>query len=286
LALSDAAKRNKNTEINSQSLHLDQFLSYGFELPYVHLAVHLRLRHTYTSTMMRRRLDSMAVSLLSTSPEVLRDIVLYAVSTLGPPHEWYNLLLCCQTFRRQLDTPAMHTLLFAKKFHVPADVYHILPAQAKKELQRRFLALKFFKRGDHSLDDHASFTDALWVAYVMLRAEEPRQMNVDQLLWAGLPDLLLLFLKQRLNDGAENNHGWPLCNETNSLVIALMWLLSSECKCDVLTSGTNLELIQTFLTASVKAESPATRDTVMERLRPYVLAAFRVCSSLYSNGLD
>ncbi|KAJ7938461.1 hypothetical protein B0H13DRAFT_1943147 [Mycena leptocephala] len=236
LALSDAAKRNKNTEINSQSLHLDQFLSYGFELPYVHLAVHLRLRHTYTSTMMRRRLDSMAVSLLSTSPEVLRDIVLYAVGTLGPPHEWYNLLLCCQTFRRQLDTPAMHTLLFAKKFHVPAD--------AKKELQRRFLALKFFKRGDHSLDDHASFT-----------AQEPRQMNVDQLLWAGLPDLLLLFLKQRLNDGAENNHGWPLCNETNSLVIALMWLLSSE--------------------SSVKAESPATRDTVMERLRPYVLAAFR-----------
>ncbi|KAF7369816.1 hypothetical protein MVEN_00314300 [Mycena venus] len=196
-----------------------------------------------------------ASSLLSASPEVLRDIVLQAVGSLGPPHEWYSLVLCCQTFRRQLDTAAMHTLLFAKKFHVPTDVYQLLPAHAKAEMQRRFSALKFFKRGEQCLDDHASFTDALWVAYVMLRAEEPRQMNVDQLLWAGLPNLLLLFLKRRLNDGAENNHGWPLCNETNSLVIALMWLLSSE--------------------SAVRGESSATRDTVMERIRPYVLAAFR-----------
>ncbi|KAJ6554483.1 hypothetical protein B0H19DRAFT_1377351 [Mycena capillaripes] len=200
-------------------------------------------------------LDSMAISLLSASPEVLRDIVLHAVGTLGPPREWYSLVLCCQTFRRQLDTPAIHALLFAKKFHVPADVYHLLPAQAKTEMQRRFSALKFLKRGSPCLGDLASLTDALWIAYVMLRAEEPRRMNVDQLLWAGLPDLLLLFLQQRLTDGAENNHGWPLCNETNSLAMALTWLLSSE--------------------SSVRAESTATRDLVMDRIRPYVLAAFR-----------
>ncbi|KAF8192795.1 hypothetical protein K438DRAFT_1590126 [Mycena galopus ATCC 62051] len=198
----------------------------------------------------------MAVSLLSASPEVLRDIVLYAArSALGPPQEWYSLVLCCQALRRQLDTPAMHVLLFATKFHVPADVFHLLPAHAKTELQRRFSALKFFRRGEQCLDDHESFRDALWVSYLMLRAEEPRQMNVDQLSWAGLPHLLLVFLKQRLNDGAEENHGWPLANDTNSLTIALMWLLSSE--------------------SSVRAESPATRDAVMERIRPYVLAAFR-----------
>ncbi|KAJ7353132.1 hypothetical protein DFH08DRAFT_60456 [Mycena albidolilacea] len=204
----------------------------------------------------------MAGSLLSVSPEVLRDVVLHAIGTVGPPHAWYSLVLCCQTFRRQLDTPAMHALLFAKRFHVPADAYHLLPAHAKTELQRRFSALKFFKRGEQCLDDHESWVDALWLAYVMLRAEEPRQMNVDQLLWAGLPHLLLLFLKQRLNDGAEKNHGWPLANDTNSLAIALMWLLSSE--------------------SSVRAESPATRDAVMERIRPYVLAAFRYPLALAS----
>lgn len=192
----------------------------------------------------------MAGSLLSASPEVLRDIVLHAIGTVGPPHAWYSLVLCCKTFRRQLDTPAMHALLFTKRFHVPADVYHLLPAHAKTELQRRFSALKFFKRGEQCLDDHESWVDALWLAYVMLRAEEPRQMNVDQLLWAGLPHLLLLFLKQRLNDGAEKNHGWPLANDTNSLAIALMWLLSSECKAPRLSRpfGTNFKL---FVSSSV-----------------------------------
>ncbi|KAJ7456989.1 hypothetical protein FB451DRAFT_1275531 [Mycena latifolia] len=200
---------------------------------------------------------AIAVSLLCTSPEVLRAIVLYAVGAtpLGPPHEWYSLVLCCQTLRRQLDTSAMHTLLFAQKFHVPADLYHLLPAHAKLEMARRFSALKLFRRGARCFDDPPGFTDALWVSYMMLRAEDPRQMNVDQLLWAGLPGLLLLFLKRRLNDGAEKNHGWPLCNETNSLVIALLWLLSSE--------------------SSVRVETAATRDEVMERIRPYVLAAFR-----------
>ncbi|KAJ6463539.1 hypothetical protein C8R45DRAFT_522616 [Mycena sanguinolenta] len=199
----------------------------------------------------------MTVSLLSASPEVLRDIVRYAAGqTLGPPQEWYSLVLCCRAFHRQLDTPAMHALLFAQMFHVPADVsHHLLPAHAKTEMRSRFSALKFFKRGEQCFDDHASFTDALGVAYLMLRADEHHQMNVDQLLWAGLPHLLLVFFEQRLNDGAEKNHGWPLANDTNSLAIALMWLLSSE--------------------SSVRAESLATRDMVMERIRPYVLAAFR-----------
>ncbi|KAJ7161047.1 hypothetical protein C8R46DRAFT_1106343 [Mycena filopes] len=162
------------------------------------------------------------VSLLSASPEVLRNIVLFA-----------------------LDTPAMHALLFANAFHVPADMHHLLPGHAKAEMQRRFRALRLFRRDRaRCLDDRAAFTDALWVAYVMLR-----------LLWAGLPELLLLYLQQRLNDGVEKNHGWPLCNETNSLVIALMWLLSSD--------------------ASVRAESPATRDTIMDHIKPFALAAFR-----------
>ncbi|KAJ7756333.1 hypothetical protein B0H16DRAFT_698707 [Mycena metata] len=198
----------------------------------------------------------MAVSLLSASPEVLRAIVLLAVDALGPPHEWNSLVRSCKTLRRRLDTPAMHTLLFANAFHVPADVLPLLPAHAKAELKRRFLALKYFRRGRaQCFDDSGTFTDALWVAYIMLRAEEPRQMNVDQLLWAGLPGLLLLYIQQRLNDGAKDNHGWPLCNETNSLVITLMWLLSSE--------------------GSVRAESTATLSYVLAALAPFALAAFR-----------
>ncbi|KAJ7092488.1 hypothetical protein B0H15DRAFT_175999 [Mycena belliarum] len=200
----------------------------------------------------------MAVSLLCASPEVLRAIVLHAVHAApraGPPREWYSLVLCCRALRRALDTPAMHALLFAQKFHVPVDACRLLHAHAKPEMARRFAALKTFRRGARCFDDTAGFTDALWVAYVMLRAEEPRQMSVGHLLWAGLPELLLLFLRRRLNHGAEENNGWPLCNETNSLVIALMWLLSSE--------------------SSVRDETAATRDEVMERIRPFVLAAFR-----------
>ncbi|KAJ7222214.1 hypothetical protein GGX14DRAFT_662887 [Mycena pura] len=197
----------------------------------------------------------MVSSLLSLSSEALRNIVLYAEGALGPPHGWYTLVRCSKALRLRLDVPAMHALLFARKFEVPTGVCHLLLTHAKLEMQRRFTTLNFFRRGVQCMDDCLAFTDALWVAYVMLEADGPRQMNVDQLLWAGLPELLLLYLKRRLNDGAENNHGWPLCNETNSLVIALMWLLSSE--------------------SSVKAESTATRDEVMERLRPYVLAAFR-----------
>ncbi|KAJ7153442.1 hypothetical protein C8R43DRAFT_445931 [Mycena crocata] len=196
----------------------------------------------------------MPASLLYASPEVLRDIVLRAVGAVGPPHEWYSMVLCCKAFRRQLDTVAMHTLLFAQKFHAPVNVYHpLLPVFAAEEMKRRFLALKLFRRGERCLDERSTFTDALWVAYVMLRAEEPRQMNVNQLLWAGLPELLFHFLGNHLNDGAD--HGWPLCDETNSLVLALMWLLSSE--------------------SSVGAETSAIRDEIMERLKPYVLAAFR-----------
>lgn len=121
----------------------------------------------------------------------------------------------------------MHTLLFATTFNVSPEIESFLPSHAKSEIQRRFSALKLFRRG---FMDGPSFRDALWVAYLMLTAEEPRQMNIDQLLWAGLPNLLLLFLRKRLYDGAGTNNGWPLANEINSLVIALAWRLSSECK--------------------------------------------------------
>ncbi|KAJ6625940.1 hypothetical protein B0H10DRAFT_2211476 [Mycena sp. CBHHK59/15] len=196
--------------------------------------------------------------MLRFSSEVLRDIVLYAVATTpqGPPHEWYNLVLSCKTLRRQLDTPAMHALLFAEKFHVAADTHPLLPAHAKAELQRRFSALKFFRHGDPLNEGGPRFTDALWVAYLMLRGPDtPPHVNMQQLLWAGLPDLLMQFILHRLRVGAGDNHGWPLANEVNSLVVTLMWLLSSE--------------------RTIAAEPAATRDAVMDTIRPFVLAAFR-----------
>ncbi|KAF7307870.1 hypothetical protein MKEN_01147500 [Mycena kentingensis (nom. inval.)] len=199
-------------------------------------------------------------TLLSLSPETLHTITLMASDTLGPPREWRALLCSCQSLRRTLDIPALHALLFASKFQVPAG---LLPGEgelyARDELLRRFSALKIFRTRrvepevEAEAGDKAQFTDALWVAYVMLKAEEPRrrQRNVEQLVWTGLPALLLDYLRLHL----EESRGWPVVNETNSLVVALLWFLSSE-EC-------------------VKAESPKTREEVMARIRPYVLAAFR-----------
>ncbi|KAJ7054708.1 hypothetical protein C8F01DRAFT_483054 [Mycena amicta] len=195
----------------------------------------------------------MAPSLLSLSIEALHNITTFASDPLGPPCEWYNLTLCCRALRRKLDVNAMHSLLFSKKFQVPANACHLLSTHARGELERRFIALKLFRRGVECFSDDDAFTDALWVAYVMLKAEELRQMNVDQLISAGLPGLLLLYLQRHL--GAPQNGGWPIVSERNSLVIALLWLLSSA--------------------ESISSESTATREEVMERIRPYVLAAFR-----------
>ncbi|KAF7297340.1 hypothetical protein MIND_00967400 [Mycena indigotica] len=193
----------------------------------------------------------MSVSIHSLSAEVLQNITLLASDTLGPPCEWSALTRCCHSFRRKLDVPAMHARLFSQKFQVPAEAHHLLPIHARDELQRRFAALNFFRKVE-SLGSAPAFTDALWVAYVMLKAEAPRQMNVDQLLWAGLPSLLLRYVQHHL---VGQSHGWPAVNETTSLVVALLWLLSSE--------------------ESVATESATTREAVMERIRPYVLAAFK-----------
>ncbi|KAJ7607344.1 hypothetical protein FB45DRAFT_1040314 [Roridomyces roridus] len=110
------------------------------------------------------------MSLLSASPEVLRTIVLHALDDrpCGPPHEWYGLVLSCRTLQRQLDTPAIHALLFTAAFHVPTSARPTLSAHAKAELTRRFTVLKFLKRGASCLEE-AGLTDALWVANGLLR---------------------------------------------------------------------------------------------------------------------
>jgi hypothetical protein len=70
--------------------------------------------------------------------------------------------------------------------------------------------------------------EAFRTAYLMLLGDDGK--NFAQLTWAGLPILVQDYLRHRLCSGAQENHGWPQENETNSLAVALFWLLTSSCE--------------------------------------------------------
>lgn len=172
----------------------------------------------------------MLVSLLDAPPEVLQKIVLFAGrdTPLGPPGELYCLLLTCRTLHcfLTLNSSKLYARIFAQKFDikVPANrLGNALQDHANVELRRRFTALQCFRRG--RVDDEF-LPQAFWIAYFMMLENEG--LNSMQLRWAGLPTLVNRFLQRHLHEGSVQNNGWPVENETNSLAIALLWLLSSQ----------------------------------------------------------
>lgn len=166
------------------------------------------------------------------APEVLQKILIHATATspIGPPKEWFNLLLTCRHFRDCLscNSGELFSTMFAQRFDIVAPVRRlgesVVRKSAKLEMRRRFDAMKIFRR--RRLDD-ASLTEAFWIAFLMWEDSDMGQKNIKQLLNAGLPSFLDLFLRERLYLGADANNGWPVANERNSLAMALLWLTAS-----------------------------------------------------------
>lgn len=179
----------------------------------------------------------MGCSVVDIPQEVLQKIVLLATldSPLGPPSELYSCLLTCWHFHAvfsPLSAGELYSTIFAHNFDSRAPTLRLSPTLVREnaplELRRRFSALKIIKNLDL---DHASLTEALWIAHIMVEESDASQKNVRQLLRVGLPSFLDLYLSRRLYEGADNNGGWPILNEQNSLAIALSWILVSKSKC-------------------------------------------------------
>lgn len=165
--------------------------------------------------------------------EVLQKILIHATATspIGPPKEWFNLVLTCRHFRDCLscNSGKLFSTIFSQKFDIAAPVRRLGEAvvrnSAKLETQRRFDAMNIFRK--RRLDD-ASLTEAFWIAFLMWKDSGRSQKNIKQLLNASLPSFLELFLRERLYLGTDTNNGWPLANERNSLAVALLWLTASS----------------------------------------------------------
>lgn len=173
----------------------------------------------------------MLASLFDAAPEAFRNIALLAVlsTPLGPPRELLSLSLLCHASHRILSSAKLSADIFTQKFDVKWPLARLgtstFQENSRLELQRRFSALKIFRRGH--LND-PSLTEAFWIAYLMIEDSDTNQKNVKQLLWAGLLGFLDSFIRHRLYQGSDRNHGWPLPNEQNSLAVALFWLSSSQ----------------------------------------------------------
>ncbi|PPR05093.1 hypothetical protein CVT24_010080 [Panaeolus cyanescens] len=208
----------------------------------------------------------MAISLIDIPQELLHKIALYATlsTVLGPPKELVNLTMTCRTLRDLLsphNARDIYNLVFIHKFDALAPVHRLgqtaVRENAALEIRRRFSAMQTFKAKDRTVDD-ASLTEAFWVAYLMVEDSDTSQKNVKQLLHAGLPSFLDLYLRKSLHEGAESNDGWPVMSVKSSLAVALSWALTSQ--------------------SSVSREDPVERVEMLSLLAPIVLTACRALS--------
>lgn len=179
----------------------------------------------------------MPVSFLKLPRETLEEILLISLNedTLGPPLLLHTLFLTCREFYHTLASeihPTFYAKVFAQKFDLAAphnrlSIRELLPGHLKDELQIHCNALRCFRNAlaADSYDD-MDLPQAFRTAYLMLLADDGK--NIAQLRWAGLPQLVLGYLQHRLIPTGNENDGWPVENEANSLAVALFWLLTSS----------------------------------------------------------
>lgn len=122
-------------------------------------------------------------------------------------------------------------MLLFDKFDISSPRRHLSqarlsPQNIEQEAKRRYSALQVVQRGDIW---NPGLAEAFATVYVMLLEDDER--NWEQVVWAGLPTFLHIFMRERLLEGASENHGWPLESEGNTLAIALFWLISSQSEC-------------------------------------------------------
>ena len=171
--------------------------------------------------------------ILEIPQEILQKIALYTIddSPLGPPRELHSLLLTCKTFKKYLspqNASELYFSVFGQQFDSLAPQHRlghqVVRENTALELSRRFSALQVSKMS--SFDDH-SLTETLWIAYLMVEDQDASQKNIQQLVRAGFPAFLDSYLLDRLYD---DEKGWPVMSEQNSLALALAWYLASDSK--------------------------------------------------------
>jgi hypothetical protein len=173
--------------------------------------------------------DAMSSHLPAMPLEVLRRIVLFAISNEpGPPKEFHSLLLTCKSMSK-LNTADMYYGIFAAKFEIETPLRRlgnsVLQREAGTELRRRFSMLKRLRSGTINEE---SINEDLWTAYMMLEDVCRGSRGLQQLKWAKLPEFLDEYIRDRLYEASNENNGWPIINERNSLAVALSWLCLSE----------------------------------------------------------
>lgn len=181
---------------------------------------------------------TMPASFLELPYETLEQILLAALdqSPLGPPTLLHALFLTCRALYHTLSFnvhPTFYGQIFARRFDFAAQhrrfgIRELLPRHLQDELRTHCTALQCFRKmAAEGLYDDPQLPEALRTAYLMLLGDNGK--NLAQLSWAGLPGLILAFLRYRLLPRANENNGWPEENEANSLAVAIFWLLSSSC---------------------------------------------------------
>ncbi|KAF8549840.1 hypothetical protein OG21DRAFT_1488240 [Imleria badia] len=151
--------------------------------------------------------------------------------------------------------PPLYPMLFLDTFDISSPRRHLLQDRLKfqnmeEEGKQRYIALQIIRRRDIW---NPKLAEAFATIYVMLLEDDGR--NWEQVLWADLPTFIPIFMRERLLEGASDNHGWPLENELNTLAVALFWLISSR---DLLDQ-----------------ETDEFRREIMTYLAPFAFAGFR-----------
>lgn len=160
--------------------------------------------------------------------------VVYASSSTrhAPPRALHAILLTSRALYARL-APSACPRLYARLFDIQfdarapadrlADAWGLRAMDSTHELCRRFDAFRIFRRG--ALDD-PRLDDALVIAWLMMLEDEGS--NSEHLRRAGLPALLLDFLRLRHRQCLSPQRTWPVEDRRSALVLALFWALTSE----------------------------------------------------------
>ncbi|GJE97849.1 hypothetical protein PsYK624_140710 [Phanerochaete sordida] len=195
-------------------------------------------------------LQSIAVEVANTQSLGLLDNLVALLQTcqhiyvlLSPTH---NNHLYGRIFRLKFDTGAAARHLGDRALYSPA---------LASQLREYCAALKRIRSRDLAAPPDV-LERTLWAAFFLLAENDGR--NHAQLQLAGLGAFVDAFVRTRLWDGHESNHGWPLDTTANALALYLMWYMTDS--------------------ETLHAESPEDRRQLMEITRPYVIAPFKYAS--------
>ncbi|KZT07539.1 uncharacterized protein LAESUDRAFT_651186 [Laetiporus sulphureus 93-53] len=198
--------------------------------------------------------------------EVLEEIsvnVALLDAPVGPPTALVPLLLTC---KHLYNTLGLHSCsdVYARIFRGSFDCRAarrrlgekaVRPSHLAAQLKRNFATLRRIRAGNLV---HDELEEDLWAVWLMCLENDGK--NELQLDWAGVDDFLVQFLRTRLWHARETYDNWPAEFTINALAIWIYWYRLDEGKLATLNSET--------------------RKLLLDRIRPYALAAPRYASFL------